>query len=53
MTNDKDKLPPEVEQYLNLCKRIYERMLREGTWPWTDSPDFSDVVESDNNSNDI
>jgi hypothetical protein len=26
----------ELEQYLALCQRIYERMEREGSWPWGD-----------------
>jgi len=49
MSHDKHELPPEVERYLALCERAYERMVREGTWPWSDSPDFEDVVESDDN----
>jgi len=28
-----------LEQYLALCQRIYERMEREGSWPWGDEPD--------------
>jgi len=23
------------EQFIELCKRIYERMEREGSWPWS------------------
>jgi len=53
MSHDKQQLPPEVERYLALCERAYERMVREGTWPWRDSPDFEDVVESHDNPNDI
>ncbi len=53
MTDDRNKLPIEVERYLALCERAYERMIREGKWPWSDSPDFSDVVESNDNSNDV
>ncbi len=53
MKDDRNKLPPELERYLALCERAYERMVSEGKWPWTDSPDFSDVVESDRNSNDV
>ena len=53
MSKTHDELPPEVERYLVLCNRAYERMVREGTWPWKDSPDFDDVVESESNSNDI
>lgn len=28
------KSDDRLEQYLELCQRIYERMEREGTWPW-------------------
>ena len=24
------------EQFLELCKRMFERMEREGAWPWPD-----------------
>ena len=27
-----------LERYLELCKHIYERMRRDGTWPWPDPP---------------
>lgn len=33
-------------EYLDLCRRIYQRMLKDGTWPWADSPKFKDLVES-------
>ena len=43
-----------LERYLALCKRIYERMEREGTWPWeSDSQDLEDLLESGDNPNDI
>ena len=32
-----------------MCQRIYERMERDGTWPWqtnADSPNSEDLVES-------
>ena len=48
MANENDELPPELERYLALCERVAERMVREGTWPWKDSPDFDDMVESEN-----
>lgn len=32
-----NKLPPELERYLLLCQRTYERMERENSWPWKDS----------------
>lgn len=44
----------EFERYLDLCKRLFEKMRRENVWPWTDSPDFEDVVDSaEGNNNDI
>ena len=53
MSSEKHELPPEVERYLALCERAYERMVREGTWPWKDSPNFDDMVESNDNPEDI
>ena len=48
MPNDEKKheLSPELERYLALCERLFERMVETGEWPWRDSPDFGDVVES-------
>lgn len=51
-TND-NHLPPELERYLALCERTYRRMVEDGTWPWPDSPDFEDMVESDDNPTDL
>lgn len=39
-----------LEEYFQLCKRIYEQRVREGTWPWaTDSTNPEDVIDSDSN----
>lgn len=35
-------IDPRLERYLELCQRIYERMERDGTWPWK-----SDIPEPD------
>lgn len=39
-----------LRRHLELCKQIYERMLREGSWPWPvedgDSPNSENLVES-------
>ena len=55
--NDKpDNMPPELERYLALCKRIFERMENDGTWPWKNQPDSTDIedmVESGDNPNEI
>jgi hypothetical protein len=43
----------QFRRYLELCRRVYERMRRENRWPWSDSPDLDDVVESEDSQNDI
>ena len=47
---DEDKF---LEEYLELCKRIFERMEREGSWPWADSQNSEDLVESKDKGKDI
>lgn len=42
-----------LEQYLEICKSIYERMERDGSWPWPDSRNSEDLVESEDNSNNV
>lgn len=45
---------PQLEAFFELCKRIYQRMEREGTWPWpADSTNPEDVIESDSTENDL
>lgn len=56
MQNHHNNLPPELERYLALCERVYQRMIREGTWPWKDDPDSTDgqdLIESEDNPIDI
>jgi len=37
-----------LEEYLLLCKRIYERKVLDGTWPWPeDSPNSENLLESE------
>jgi hypothetical protein len=35
-----------LEAYLDLCQSVFERMKRDGTWPWRDSQFSPDLVES-------
>ncbi len=55
MINKHNELSPQLERYLALCKRTYEDMERNGTWPWAkqtdnpDSQDSEDMVDSGNN----
>ena len=51
--DDHHELPPALERYLALCKRIYERMERENSWPWLDSTEPVDLLESDRNPDDV
>lgn len=41
------------QQFLDLCKIVFERMEREGSWPWSDSPNSEGLVESDDNENNV
>jgi len=43
-------MDPRLEAYLKICLEQYQRMERDGVWPWTDdSTDEDAVVESGNN----
>jgi hypothetical protein len=45
---------PQLEAFFELCKRIYERRVREGTWPWTaDSTNPEDMVDSESIQHDV
>lgn len=41
-----------LQQHLELCKRIFKRLQAEGKFPWSDSPNSEDVVDSDSPEND-
>lgn len=39
-----------LEEYFQICKRIYEQMERDGTWLWAaDSTKSEDSIESKDN----
>ena len=45
-----------LQRHLDLCRRIYLRMLAEGTWPPTEAPESpksDDMVESEDPSIDV
>lgn len=45
-----------LQQHLELCKRIYLRMLAEESWPWAnqlDSQNSENLVESEIKQDDI
>jgi len=49
MTHDE-----HLEEFLAICQAVFERMRREGTWPWPDDSTLSgDMVDSGNNSENV
>ena len=39
-----------LQEYFEICKRIYEQMERDGTWPWeSDSPNSENLIDSGHN----
>ncbi|MFC6637405.1 hypothetical protein GV827_17590 [Sulfitobacter sp. JBTF-M27] len=50
---DKDE---HLQRHLDLCQRVFQRMLAERSWPWkedVDSTEPKDVIESGDISNDV
>lgn len=50
---DKDD---HLEKHLELCRRVYLRMLADDSWPWKDEADSQkseNLVESKDNKNDV
>ena len=43
-----------LEEYLALCKAVFEQMQLDGTWPWSDdSTKSDDMIESESNQNEL
>lgn len=42
MTHDE-----HLRQHFELCKRMYLRMLEDGSWPWRDSPNEDEPDKMD------
>jgi len=45
MTHDE-----HLERHLELCKHICLQMQKDGKWPWPDSLNSEDLIESEDNS---
>lgn len=43
----------QLDRYLELCKRLFERMRADGSWPWRDSQKPEDVLDSDDNPHNL
>lgn len=42
-----------LDQYLDLCRSVFEDMVRDGSWPWRDSQESEDMVESEHTKKDV
>lgn len=50
------KKDDHLQRHLDLCRRVYQRMLADGSWPWKeeqDSTEPEDVIESEDIPNDV
>jgi hypothetical protein len=43
--------PDPLDQYLDICLEVHRTLVREGKWPWPDSQNSEDLVESEGNPN--
>ena len=49
-------IDPRLERYLELCQRIYERMERDGSWPWKNGEDSTlekEMIDSEDTQPDV
>jgi hypothetical protein len=51
--NDSDN--EHLERHLELCRRVFLRMLADDSWPWKegDSQESEDVIESEDKDKDV
>lgn len=42
-----------IQRHLEICQRVYERLVAEGKWPWPDSPKSLDMLESEEPNDDV
>lgn len=42
-----------IQRHLDICQRVYERLIAEGKWPWPDSTKSEGMVESEGTKTDI
>ena len=42
-----------IQRHLEICQRVFERLVAEGKWQWSDSPKSEDVIESEDPKSDL
>lgn len=42
-----------IERHLEICQRVYERLVAEGKWLWSDSLNPEDMLESEDPKTDV
>ena len=42
-----------IERHLEICQRVYERLVAEGKLLWSDSPNPEDMLESEDPKTDV
>ena len=42
-----------IRRHLEICQRVYERLVAEGKWPFPDSTESGDVVELESEKDDL
>ena len=44
----------QLEKFFEICRRVYEQKLQDGSWPWeSDSPKPEDLIESNDTTDSI
>lgn len=38
-----------LDAYLEHCREVFDDLVREGVWPWVDSRNPEDMLESEDN----
>jgi hypothetical protein len=42
-----------IQRHLEICQRVYERLVAEGKWRWSDSHEPENLVESEDTNSDL
>lgn len=50
---DQMKENDHIRRHLEICQRVYERLVAEGKWPFPDSTESEDLIESESEKNEV